>query len=655
MLSFFRGKHGSKFVFGFMGLVLLAMVVTGVGTQGGLGNVGSLMSANGEAVAKIGTAAIDKSEITSIAQNFLTRQREQNPELTMQTLVSEGIIDRIVTEVVSDRALEAFGHSQGMGISKRAVDSQIAEIQAFYGVDGKFDHTKMIQLLGRQNMSEAQFRSDFAREELKRQFLVPLGGGAFFPRGLATAYAAILLEMRDGQIASIPAEAISTVPQRSPAEVAAFYARHHALYMLPERRVIEYALFSKDKFADAARPSEAEIAAAFAKDKAKYAAKDLRRLTQLIVPDEAKARTIYEQVKAGAAIAATAKAAGFEAVTLPAQDRDTYASAASAALADAVFKAERGQATPPMKAALGWYIVKVDRVTHEAGKSLDDVREAIIATLSAAKSEELFANFQNTLSDKASAGGRFDDLAKGAGAQVMTTPLIVASGLSADDRKYRPSPDMAALLKDAFKPDTKTSSEPLISAYGSKKDQIALYHVRAITPAGPIPLEKIRDQVAHDAQNEAASKAARKLADDVITKVNKGMTLQKALDETGLRLPPIQRVSLSQLQVQQQAQQTQQAPPPPVRELFSAALHKARLAEFAQHNGWNIVLLDKKTPGDIGKLPQLVDGVQRSLGRGYGPEIMAQFAYGAQQTMGAKKYAANIKALNATLAGNQGQ
>ncbi len=655
MLSFFRGKHGSKFVFVFLGLVLLAMVATGVGTQGGLGNVGSLLSANGEAVAKVNGTTIEKSEIAQIAQNFLTRQREKQPTLTMQALVSEGIVGKIVDEVVSDRAMVAFGETQGMKVSKRAVDAQISEIQAFYGIDGKFDHAKMIELLGRQNLTEQQFRADFAREEMKHQLTVPIAGAAVMPRGLASAYAALLMEVREGQVAAIPAAAITKAPNVADSDINAFYARHQSLYALPERRVIEYAVFSKDKFADAAKPSDAEIAAAYAKDKAKYAAKDLRTLTQLIIPDEAKARAAYETVKAGTSVASAAKSAGFEAITLASQDKATYANAAAPDVAEAVFKTDRGQTAPLTKSALGWYIVKVDSVTHDGGKSLNEARDGIIKTLSAGKIEELFVNFQNKLSDKASAGARFEELAKAEGAQINTTPSIVASGGAADDPNYRPTPDMAPLLKDAFKPDTKPSSEPLIVGYGATKDQFALYHVRAISPAGPIALAKIHDQVARDAQTDAAAKAARVVAGDVLAKVNKGTSLEQALSETGLHLPPVEKLAASQLQVQQQLQKTGQPAPPPVREMFNVAPHHARLVEFAQHNGWYVIWLDKKIPGDLGKAPQLVDQVQQGYGRAYGPEIIAQFALAAQGKVGAAKYPANIRALNVALMGNQGQ
>ncbi len=656
MLSFFRGKNGSKFVFVFLGLVLLAMVASGVGTQGGgLSNIGSLLSANSEALAKVGGTTIEKAEVAKIAQNFLDRQREKQPGLTMAQLVAEGIVGRIIDEKSGDHALQLFGEAQGMKVSKRLVDAQIAEIAAFNGIDGKFDHNKMIDLLARQNLTEQQFRADYASVELRHQFTVPIVGATTMPRGLATSYAAMFIEGHEGQIATIPASAMTNAPKPNDSQVNAFYARHLALYTLPERRVIEYAVFGKDRFAEAAKPSEAEIAAAYDKDKSKYAAKDMRTLTQVIFPDEAKARAAYDKVKAGTALAVAAKAAGFEAITLAAQEKAAYAGLASSEVAEAVFKTGQGQVAPLAKSPLGWHVVRVDAVTHDPGKSLDQARDDLTKQLSAKKIEEVFVNFQNKLADRASAGARFDELVKAEGATASVTPLIVASGAAADDPKYRPTPELANVIKDSFKPDTKTSSEPLIVNYGTGKDQFALYHVRTVVPSGPLPLAKIREQVAHDAQTDLASKAARVVAGDVIVKVGKGMPLAQAIQEAGLHLPPIDKITASQYQVMQQQQKTGQPTPPPVRALFQLAVGHAKPVEIPGHSGWFVVMLDKKIPGDLSKAPALIDDVQRGYGKSYGLDLMTQFTIAAQQKAGGVRYSANIATLNAALIGNQAQ
>ena len=651
MLSLFRGERGSKFVAVFLGLVLLGLVATGVGTGGGFGSISSLFGGNSESVAKIGGATIEKAEITQITQNILERQRAQQPELTMQSFVAGGVVDKIVDQVLGDRALSAFGEAHGMKISKRAVDAQIAQIAAFNGIDGKFDHDKFIEVIGRQKLTEKQFRDDYARVQMTQQINVPIAGAAAMPKGIATAYASLLLEVREGKIAIIPTAAMTKTPKPTEPEISAFYARHHALYTLPERRVIEYVVYDKAKFADAAKPSDAEIAAAYAKDKNKYAAKDMRTLTQVIVPDEAKAKALADKVRGGASLKSAATALGLEAITLANQDKAAFAGLASPAVADASFTAESGKIATVAKSPLGWHVVHVDSINHEAGKTLDQVREGIVTALSAGKIEEAFANFQNKISDRASAGARFDELIKANGGDIVTTPVITANGASMQDPTYKPAPEFAGVLKDAFKSDTKVSSEPLLVSFGTAKDKVALYHVKQIMPSGPLPLAQIHDQVAHDAQMEAASKAARLLAASVADKANKGTTLAQAMSQTGLQLPPVDSMKASKFQLIQAQKQV----PPPVREMFNVLVHHAKVVEADGHQGWFVIWLDSKTPVDASQQPQFVAQVQQQLGSSYGQELVAEFSNAAQAKVGAVKYPANIAALSAALAGNSGQ
>jgi peptidyl-prolyl cis-trans isomerase D len=342
-------------------------------------------------------------------------------------------------------------------------------------------------------------------------------------------------------------------------------------------------------------------------------------------------------------------------VTLAEQDKSAYAGLTSATVADAAFKAERGTYTSPAKGPLGWYVVHVDRVSHDEGKTLDQAREGIIKTLSAGKIEEVFANFQNKVADKASAGARFDELVKANGGEVVTTPLIVGSGADPKNPAYKPAPEAAAVLHDAFKSDTKTSSEPLIVPYGKTRDMVALYHVKAITPSGPVPLATIHDQVAHDAQIEAAAKAARVIAGDVLAKANKGSSLAEAMKATGMQLPPVDTMAANKVQLMQQQQKNKQPIPPPVREMFNIPLHHGKIVEFARHDGWYVIWLDNKKSMDASTQPGFIEQVQQEYGKAYGPELVAQFSNAVQTKVGAVKYPANIKALSAALTGNQGQ
>jgi peptidyl-prolyl cis-trans isomerase D len=199
------------------------------------------------------------------------------------------------------------------------------------------------------------------------------------------------------------------------------------------------------------------------------------------------------------------------------------------------------------------------------------------------------------------------------------------------------------------------SSEPAIVGYGKTRDQAAIYHIKQILPSGPVAFDKVREKATADAYLDAQSKAARVVAQGVVDKLNHGTSFADALKATGLQLPPLQPVKLSKVQLAQIAQRSQQPVPPALIQLFSVPLHRAKLAEAPGGQGWSVVWLDATTPVDPATQPAVVQQVQQQLGASYGQEISSEFAVAAQQSLGAKKYPANIKATTSAMQGNNGQ
>ena len=110
--------------------------------------------------------------------------------------------------------LRAYADDQGIHISKRLVDAQIAQIPAFQDAAGNFSNDNFRALLARERLSEQALRDDISREILQRQLLAPIGIGARPSENLVLPYASLLLEARQGQVAAIPAVAALLRDQR---------------------------------------------------------------------------------------------------------------------------------------------------------------------------------------------------------------------------------------------------------------------------------------------------------------------------------------------------------------------------------------------------------------------------------------------------------
>src|SRR3546814_13356699 len=86
--------------------------------------------------------------------------------------------------------------------------------------------------------------------------------------------------------------------------------------MVPERRVVRYAPITYDALGAAVAPTGAEIQRFYTANKAVYGPSETRRLSQIILPDEAAAADVAERARKGENFAKIAAAQGFTAADL---------------------------------------------------------------------------------------------------------------------------------------------------------------------------------------------------------------------------------------------------------------------------------------------------------------------------------------------------
>ena len=442
--------------------------------------------------------------------------RQQDPTLDMPGFVRAGGVERTVDQLITGMTLEQFAKSQGLFASKRLVDGMIASIAAFNGPDGKFDRNTFLALLQQRKIPEAQLRSDFAREAVTKALLIPVSGGARMPLGIAQSYATLLLEQREGFVGLVPTQAFLSAAPLSDGEVNAFYQRNIAAYTVPERRIIKYATFDRTRFDGKIVPTDAEIAAAYKADAPKYAARENRAFTQLVVLDKADAERLHERVSKGMPIADAAKTLGLEALDVKPVDRPAFARQTSDAVANAAFTTPRGQIAPLAQSGLGYHIIRVDTVQGIAARSVDQARPEIVAALTKTKTDAAVSDLLAKIDDDIGGGATFDEVAKKYALTPTQTPPLTAGGQVPDQPGFVLPTAVKPLLRDAFQ--AESGDDPQVGSLPDGTGYV-LYHMDRVIPAAPKPLGAIRQQVATDAAIARAYAAARKTADTIVAKV----------------------------------------------------------------------------------------------------------------------------------------
>lgn len=643
MLSFIRRLTSSR-----IGIIVTFIVLIVIAIAFAAGDMMGITATSGgftpTTVAKVGDTSIGENALRDRVQQDLQMYRRQQPSLDITTFVEGGGIEGALSRMIDGIAFAEFANAQGMEVSKRLVDGQIAGIPAFQGPDGQFSMQAYRAVLAQQGLSDAGLRTEMAQDILARQLLLPTLGARQIPRQMAVPYAALLLEKRRGAVAVIPSKAVSGGKAPTDEEIKTFYGHESARYTVPERRVMRYAVVMPDRVAGQATPTDAEIAKAYADQKDRFTATEKRTLKQVIVADRNAATAIVKKITSGTSIEDAARAAGLEPTTISDVEKQAYAGQSSAEAADAVFSAAEGGLVGPVRIPLGFAIVRVENVTEVPGKSLAQARDTLAAELSEQKAEKALVDLRDSINEAILDGATFAEIAADRKLQPQETAPVTAAGVNPVDPESKPDPTLSQVIAAGF--DAQEGDSPQIVAVGDDGG-FALVALERIVPAAPRPLAEIRDRVVEDFKADRAGRAARKIASEVVAKVNKGTPLSKALAETGLSLPAAEQIDATRAQLLQ----NRNGAPPPLALMFSMTEKNAKLLEAPGDAGWYVVYLDNIERVDPKGHDDVIAAARADLARQAGAEYAEQFAEAVRRKVGVERNAKAIADVRSGLTG----
>jgi peptidyl-prolyl cis-trans isomerase D len=627
MLTNFRrfiySKVGAVIAVIFLGLLALSM------TSGDLtSTLGSGGAISGDTVVEVGSASITAPEFRTRIDQEVQAVRQQQPTLDMAQFVGSGGVEGTLERLINGLALQAFGRDQGMVVSKRMIDGEIASIPGLQSLNGQFDPTLFRQLLAERKLTERGVREEVERQLMGQLLTAQFARPVPAPRQLALPYTNLSLERREGEIAFVPGAAVPAGPAPTDAELQTFYQRNRARYLVPERRVVRYARVSADQVRARAAPTETEIAQAYARDRTKYAPSEQRSITQVVVLDRAGADALAAKAKGGQSLTEAARAAGLEASTMVGVDKAALSGRTSAALADAVFGAARGAVVGPVRGGLGFVVARVDAVTQVPGRTLAQARDDIVTALAKQKTADALAELQKAVDDRLADGATFDEVVADQKLSAQTTGALLANGTD-PDQPGAPDPALAPIVQAAFQMDD--GDEPQLVPAG-QDGAFALVALGRVSPAAPRPLAQARDQVARDFAADRARQAARRVAGQILAAVNRGLTFSQAWAATGLNAAPPRPLKASREDVER-AQGPTRAP---LALMFAIAPGTARLLEEPNGNGWAVIKLNTIIPGDASRDPARVAALQNVFGQVLSRELLQQFVFAARAQAGVK-------------------
>ena len=494
------------------GLLILSFVVLF-----GTGDMLKLRFA-GQSAITVGSAEIGPREV-------LERFRQQAQRLiamskgkfTMDQIRQLGVLDSTIDQMVSSALLEQEAAQLKLFVSDDTLRQMIYKEPAFQS-NGKFDKMRYEQALNNAGLNEAMFLAEERTNILRDGLLNAVSGGVQAPASTVELMFRHAYEQRVAEIITFPADKMSDPGKPDDTVLKTFFDSHKNDFLAPEMRSGVAIVLRPEDYAGDIKPADADIEKAYKAREAEFVQPERRTVSTVSFADEAKAKAFVAAVKSGKDFAAEAKAEGSEAVDMGAVEPKTIP---VPELAQPVFAAPSPGIVGPVQSGLGWQVAKISAIQGGKSKPLAEVRALIISDLVKNEAQTRLYPVSTALEDSLGSGAGLEEAATSKGLKLIKIGPVDAQG-NGPDGKPAGTPVPAAVISALFQ--AAKGDSPNVEKLDGDAGYYAVRTDEVTAPAVPA-LDKIKDRVSAAWAMEERQRAARKLAEAAVERLNKGEAL----------------------------------------------------------------------------------------------------------------------------------
>ena len=493
------------------------------------------------------SADITSEEFREAFENERQRRREIEGEQFDARAFESPEAKREVLEMLIDRkVLQLAAQRDGMVVGDTRVREAIDAIAAFQ-VDGVFDQQRYLITLQSQGYSPRGFQ-EMVRDDLQASLISgQLARSAFTTDSETERMLRLLGERRDVAFVVLPAPGPDTGPVEA-REIQAWYDAHSDEYRAPERVTLEYVVIDASALPPAPEPDEATLRQRYEQEKARFVEPEQRLVSHILVPledgaDEAAQQAAEEKARQ---IAAQAREPGADFAALAQANPGDPGSAANGGdlgwirqdgsmvkpFEDAVFAAQEGSISDPVRSPFGWHVLQVREVRTGHQAAFEDVRETLVNEVRQAERERAFSDLVGAFVDEvyrnptelasAAEQARLEmhtagPLARGEGEGVIALPAVQRAAFS------------ESLVQDG------TVSDPI----EIDQDRSVVIRVTRHEPARALTVAEARDSIVAAIRADRARARVEAEADAMLEKIAGGEPLQALADARSLQLQDI--------------------------------------------------------------------------------------------------------------------
>ena len=483
-------------------------------------------------VATVGKTPISAEEVRTAYQNQLQRYQAQlKRTLTPDQARAIGLERQVLSQLVTEAALDQKTADLGLAVSDAAVLRAIQDEPSFKGANGSFDRTIFYQTLQRAGLNEALFvreqRSVIARLQLADAIVADLA----VPQAIREAVHRYSTERRSASVLTLAPSVAGDIPAPTDEELKGYYESNKASFRAPEYRALNLLVLEPEALAKPDEVSEADARKVYEANKGRFGKPERRTIQQISFPDEAAAEAARTKIESGAEpFEAVAAGRGLDPKQL---ELGTLAKSElfDPAVADAAFSLEPGKVSAPVKGRFGTVLLRVTGIETGSVKPFEEVAGEIRKELALKRARETaFDAAQDAIEDARASAKPLAEIAGDRGLTLLSIPAVDSRGLDPAGNPVEGIPDKDTTLPAAFRADVGNDTEALRTKTGGS----IWYDVVKVTPSREKPLDEVRDEAVKGWTKAETEKRLVAKSRELTERLEKGEAVEAVAQQAGV-------------------------------------------------------------------------------------------------------------------------
>jgi peptidyl-prolyl cis-trans isomerase D len=532
-----KGYTGSKWRkwFAYLVLGLLSVIFAAWGAYGivnlNFGGSNYAAEANGVKI------PLEDAHSAWLREQTQWQQRLGGAELPaeLRSQLQNQVLESLIRNALLDKRTESLGYRVSHDALREAVQSEPA-----FQVEGQYSPEMARAALAQAGIPLEVFERELRTEIQRLQLEGGIRGSDFLTPTELKRMTELQDQEREVRYLALPADQSKAATGVDDAAVQAYYKAHLTQYMTAESDHLQYAELRLDALAAQQSVSEADLRAAYDKEKSRLLVPEKRHARHILITGKddaaalAQVQQVLAQLKAGKDFGALAQQYSQDPGSAPNGGDLGYSERGSFVkpFADALFAMSVGEIKGPVKTQFGYHIIRLDEVQPAKVKTFEEARPELEAELRRNTAGDRFGEIQEQLQSKLDqAGGDLTALTKEFNLQGGEVPQFLRGAGGAPLGVAQPIQDLV-FGDSALQPGR--IGGPVILG----EDRLVLVKVLEHHKPEPKPLAEVRDGIVAAIKKERGSQAALKAAQEAEAKLDSGTPFDAVAKELGVPSDP---------------------------------------------------------------------------------------------------------------------